>query len=574
MDRRIISHPSEMEYYLPEFLEADEIAIGLEASGGDPHSDQITALILAVESLPVLYLDCERFLPEGIETIKVIMASRGIKIFHNGKTLIKFFLSLGIIVSRLFDTMLAGKILHFDETGQEFTLDALIKKYLKEDMGSEDSSHGRLKAGAEGGLVKVRRLFSLYQVMSVQIREGGMTKTAGIEFQCLLAVAHMEYYGIYLDLQRWGRLTQEMQEERRRLQEALYHMAGVEVNVQLSFFGEDEIQGPNFDSNAYVLELLNKNGIPVKATSKRELYPFQHLPIVKSISGYRRASKLLSAFLKPIPQMIHRKTDRLHPQYDQLTAFSGRMSCYNPNIQQIPRDFRFRRCFTAPEGRSLVIADYSQIELRVAAQISRDSRMIHAYQNGEDLHLLTASYLANKPKELISRQERQAYKAVNLGLIYGMGAAGLQQTARLSYQVDMSLEQAEAFRNGFFQAYDGIAQWHSEVRRETFLEGRTLTGRRFAFREGAGLPERSNLPVQGTAADIIKKALGDLIPKLKKKTCIVAVVHDEILLECPETEGEETALVLKEAMENAANSILPDIPTTVETKVSKSWAEK
>ena len=272
--------------------------------------------------------------------------------------------------------------------------------------------------------------------------------------------------------------------------------------------------------------------------------------------------------------MIRPATGRLHPHYEQLTAFSGRMSCHQPNIQQIPREKAFRECFTAPPGRSLIVSDYSQIELRVAAQISRDARMLAAYQAGEDLHLLTASHLAGKPMALVSRQERQAYKAVNLGLIYGMGAEGLRETARQSYGVDMPLEQAALFRRRFFETYRGIYEWHQRIKSAGTREGHTLTGRRFPFRPEAGLPERSNLPVQGTAADIIKKALGLLVSRLDPETWIVAVVHDEILLECPADRAHEAAALLRSTMEEAANAILPDVPTTVEAMISASWAEK
>ena len=138
------------------------------------------------------------------------------------------------------------------------------------------------------------------------------------------------------------------------------------------------------------------------------------------------------------------------------------MSCYNPNIQQIPREADFRSCFTAPHGRKLVLADYSQIELRVAAQISGDSRMKSACQKGEDLHALTASLISNVPISQVTKAQRQAAKAVNFGLIFGMGAEGLRQYSSQSYGVDMTLEEAEQFRSAFFQNYHGINWWHHD----------------------------------------------------------------------------------------------------------------
>ena len=251
------------------------------------------------------------------------------------------------------------------------------------------------------------------------------------------------------------------------------------------------------------------------------------------------------------------------------------MSCGSPNIQQIPRDLHFRACFAAPPGRKLVIADYSQIELRVAAQISGDGRMISAYQNGEDLHALTASLISNVPADSVTKVQRQAAKAVNFGLIFGMGAAGLQKYARQPYGVEMSLEQATGFRDSFFSAYPGIAAWHQRIKNAKPTEERSLSGRKFTFNQDSGAAGLYNTPVQGTAADIAKAALGILAKRTKGTSIrIIVVVHDEILLEAPEGEAGSAATMLKESMESAGNSILSDVPCMAEAKIADTWAGK
>lgn len=250
------------------------------------------------------------------------------------------------------------------------------------------------------------------------------------------------------------------------------------------------------------------------------------------------------------------------------------MTCSGPNIQQIPRDKNFRACFVSAPGKKLIIADYSQVELRVAADMTNDPRMTKAYKNGDDLHKLTASLMLNKPIETISAQERQAAKAVNFGLIYAMGAAGLQQYSSQSYGVDMTLEQAETFRKRFFSAYTGIARWHSELKKSPPTESRTMAGRKFTFSSNAGLSALCNTPVQGTAADIVKKALGLLIPRLKGTgTNIIGVVHDEILLEAPANNAVEAASLLKSVMEEAGNSILKNVPCQADVNIADNWAE-
>jgi DNA polymerase-1 len=203
--------------------------------------------------------------------------------------------------------------------------------------------------------------------------------------------------------------------------------------------------------------------------------------------------------------------------------------------------------------------------------------MTAAYRAGEDLHTLTASLMLNKPSGEITKQERQAAKAVNFGLIYSMGAAGLKSYAKSSYGVDMTLEKAEDFRARFFRAYTGIASWHRALKKNPPTEGRTLTGRKFAFNSGGsagGLSFLTNTPVQGTAADIVKKALGLLAERLRGADArIIGVIHDEILLETPEGNEERLAYLLKGMMEEAGNTILSSVPCLADVTVSQVWAK-
>lgn len=244
-------------------------------------------------------------------------------------------------------------------------------------------------------------------------------------------------------------------------------------------------------------------------------------------------------------------------------------------MQQIPRNHDFRGCFVPAPGNSMIIADYSQIELRVAAQIARDSRMIEAYRTGGDLHRLTASLVTGSPIEKITKEQRQAAKAVNFGLIFAMGARGLQAYSQDVYNVDMSLEEAEDFRERYFKAYKGIRKWHDSIKNNPPRVSRSLTGRRYFHREDAGLAGLYNTPVQGSAADIIKNALGLLEKALKgTKASIIAVVHDEILLESPSEFALKAAAILKQTMEEAGKPYMPDVPLVAEAEIASSWADK
>lgn len=554
------------------------MGVDIETTGLDPHASRIRLIQIAAEGMPVLVLDCRTFLPDGLPLLREALHTHSVKVLQNAKFDLQFLMAHAIYPKPIFDTMLAGQLLYMPGIPRRVNLQVLAAHYLGEDLDKQEQKSNWDGPLTESQLQYAARdadiLLRLRRTMIPLILEAGLAGIAEIEFACVRAVAQMEYHGIFLDIPQWEALLAKTKAERDAALEALYPYTGRPM-AQTTLWGEDEVVGINLDSNPYVLDLLHRHGIPVQNTAKGDLYPFRTHPLVKALSSYRKAAKALSSILLPVLSMVHPVTGRLHPQYGQISAYSGRMSCSNPNIQQIPRGQAFRSCFVAPPERAMVIADYSQIELRVAAQISKDARMLAAYQQGEDLHLLTASLMVGKPMDMVSKQERQAAKAVNFGLIYGMGAAGLQQYSQQSYGVDMSMDEANLFRQRFFQAYVGIGEWHQRLKDYPASEGRTLTGRRFPFSQHPSLPELSNSPVQGTAADIIKKALGLLANRLLgTDTWPIGVVHDEILLECPAGKAEETAALLKETMEEAANSILPLVPVEADAHTATSWAEK
>ena len=292
-------------------------------------------------------------------------------------------------------------------------------------------------------------------------------------------------------------------------------------------------------------------------------------------------AKQLNTYIDALPKFVNPKTGRVHSHYDQMGSASGRFSCSSPNIQQTPREKSFRACWQAEPGKSLIIADYSQIELRVAAEIAGDQRMIKAYQKGEDLHKLTASLVRSVPLSSVTPEQRQAAKAINFGLIHAMGARGLMNYSVDTYSIDMTLAEAERFRELYFRAYRGIDRWHGQLRAEDarrrkqkiLSESRTLTGRRYIWGGRAGVAGLYNMPVQGTAADITKIALSYIVEERDNPEWrIVASVHDEILMEVPEEEALEAAYFLKRQMERAGKRLLKIVPVVAEAEIAKSWA--
>ncbi len=579
MNYQLIKTTEELSSYLPKLLQAHQIAVDTETTGLDPYTSRLRLIQLCIKDMPILVIDCDTFLPEGRDICNLIFDSGRVKVFQNAKFDLKFLWKNQITVKPpIFDTMLAGALLRSSGGPRSVSMQTLAEHYLSEQISKEERQTNwggplreeQILYAAKDAEVTLR----LREAMIPHLLRNRLKEVAKLEFDCAFAVAQMEYNGIYLDLPKWESLTQKIQEEQQQALEKIYQYTGRPVS-QTTLWGDEVSVDFNLDSPKQVQEILQSNGIQVDATSRHALSEYQSHPLVQALLEYRRTSKFLNTFLIPIPQMRNPVTHRLHAHYGQIGAPSGRMNCGGPNIQQIPRERDFRECFCAPFGRTLVIADYSQIELRVAAEIAGDERMISAYQQGQDLHRLTASLVAGKPIEEVSKQERQAAKAINFGLIYAMGAKGLQTYAQETYGVPMSLEQAELFRKRFFEAYRGIQAWHERIRRNPPRETRTLSGRKNTYPEGKiGISGMYNTPVQGTAADIAKRALGMLAQRLPKDTLLIGMVHDEILLETPGEQGDRMAEILKTTMEEAGAFYLKRVPVVAEVSISADWSGK
>lgn len=574
----LISSAKELAPFLPALREAEVIAIDSETTGLDAKNHRLRLLQLAISGQPVLIIDCFSFLPAGQEMLRELLGGTATKVMQNARFDLSFLQQQGLTAAPVFDTMLAAQLLRSSGGPSKASLAAIALHYLGEEVDkSEQVSdwQGDLRSEQlQYAALDADILLRLHQKLSDELNKHDLQEIARIEFACVAAVTDMELTGIRLDLAAWQALTLQTEKELNDALRILHGFTG-EPDAQTSLLGNEVVLEQNYDSNPYILQLLRSQGISVEATSRRDLAPYLDHPLVKAVLAYRRASKALSSFLHPFREMIDPRTGRLYPRYWQIGAASGRMSCSDPNIQQIPREASFRACFVAPTDRKLVIADYSQIELRVATEISGDKRMIEAYGEGADLHRLTASLILGIPTGEVTTAQRQAAKAVNFGLIYGMGAAGLQIYAHASYGAEMTLDQARAFRERFFQAYPGIAAWHQRLQALRPTTGKTMTGRKFAFDAETSLSTLANSPVQGTAADILKLALGMLAQRLRgTQTHIIAAVHDEILLETAAGEATAVADLLRSTMEEAGNTILKVVPCVAEAKIVDTWAEK
>ena len=302
-------------------------------------------------------------------------------------------------------------------------------------------------------------------------------------------------------------------------------------------------------------------------------------PIADAIFEYRKWQKLK----EDVVSCIHgiRPDGRIHGEFDPLGTDTGRFSSSEPNMQNITRG-DLRTAFVASVGKVLVIADYSQIELRAAAYFSGDKRMLEAFIKGEDLHAKTASIVLGKSEKEITNDERQLAKALNFGLLYGRSADGLVRYAKTKYGVEMTEKQAAKTRAIFFKHYDGLARWHAkawdEVECTEVVEGRTILGRRRLINPEASnwdcFQAKTNLVVQGACADGLKLALCEIRKRLPRGVWIIAIVHDQIIAEAPEAKAEQVKKLLTKIMVSAFETLFKkQVPIEVDAKICENWGE-
>ena len=306
-------------------------------------------------------------------------------------------------------------------------------------------------------------------------------------------------------------------------------------------------------------------------------------PVVNLLLEYREISKLVSTYLDALPRQVNPKTGRVHTSFNQTGSVTGRLASSDPNLQNIPTrtelGHKVREGFVAEPGKVLLSVDYSQIELRIAAHMANDESMLAAFRAGQDIHATTAAAIFNVPLDQVTKDQRRNAKAINFGLIYGMGVFGLMQATGLTRS------EAENFIKEYFTDFPGVKNYLDNIRKVAAEQGyvETMLGRKRYFPElkqaanqqvrARAEREAINSPIQGSAADIMKLAMLKLPEALKKaglKAQILLQVHDELVLECPEKELEETAKVTQEVMKGAYKL---SIPLETDAAVGKNWGE-
>lgn len=570
------------------------IGIDTETTGLDPHLNKVRLVQIAVAKHPVFIIDLATIEKNELTPLRQLLASDCLKIGHNLKFDLMMLATAGLnLAPPYFDTYLGYKVLTAG-LKKTSTLEMVARKLLKVKLNksaqTSDFSQNITKEQLQYAANDAAVLLPLHKKLDRQITKAKLTDTAQTEFDCLNAVAQMELNGVRLDLDKWQLLKQDLLQQQTELEKKLQaHLiksdrpkgsgfANRSGNTLLTKLGSNI----NLSSPKQVVTAFNQLGIDVRSTNVRELIPLaQDYPVIRWLLEYRSLTTRINTFSVGLPQFIHPVTNRIQGHWWQIGARSGRFSCREPNLTNIPHDPQTRQCFTAAPGNVIIKADYSQIELRLMAKASGDRRMIEAYRQGEDLHKLTASFLFDRAIEDIEDDERKLGKIVNFGLIYGMGVAKFCLTTAKKHNIYLSKSQANQFRQKFFLLYQGVAAYHQRIRREWQADSRvsySLDGRRrvWSKRTKPTLNELLNHPIQGTNATIIKRAIALLDSSLLSKVPqikLILVVHDEIDLEVPQELADKAARCLSYCAVEAARPIFNPIPVEVEVEVLNSWGD-
>ena len=514
-------------------------------------------------------------------------------IMHNGKFDLKALASNGLFENneieykcKLIDTMIATWLLNPDRNGKNsYSLEWLSETFLHL-KGIEFSSI--VKKGQTFADVPLDQAvpyasedadftLQLWEFISARFKDERRQKLFELEMRLLPILANMELAGIHLDSKALHEYNKELTNGIENIENEIYKEVGHPFNIA----SPKQLQTVLFEERKLKPEKKTKTGYSTDTSVLEELAHYDSVP--KMILEFRELSKLQSTYVETLTEMTD-KNGRIHTDFVQTGTATGRLSCRDPNLQNIPvrneAGRRIRSSFTAPEGKVLISADYAQIELVVLAHLSGDKNMRQAFIEGTDVHKATAALIFGVKPEEVTAEMRRTAKTINFGVIYGMSAF------RLANDLGISRTQAAQFISSYDQLYAGITNFKAQtiLNAETNGYVETILGRRRPIMninsrnkvEKAGAERMAiNTPVQGSAADIVKKAMIEVDSALKEMNNgakLLLQVHDELILECPDEQKtiEETIALVKDKMENAVKL---NVPLRVSIEHGKNWGE-
>ncbi len=486
----------------------------------------------------------------------------------------------------VFDTMLADYVLDPDK---QHSMDALAERWMNYKPIPITTLIGDKKQGSmlDAPLDKVAEYaaedadvtLKLYHILDKKIADESLEKIARtIEFPLVEVLVEMEHNGVALDTSVLGTISEKIQNEVRRLRAEIFREADVEFNID----SPKQVGEILFGKLMLPATKKNKSGYSTDVSVLSDLSA--DFPIAGMILEHRQLQKLQSTYVDALPRMINLQTGRIHTTFNQTAAGTGRLSSSDPNLQNIPirTDIgrSIRQAFVSQRKDAVLLsADYSQIELRIMAHVADDPVLTDAFRHGKDIHAATAAALFNTDISAVSQQQRRIAKTVNFGIMYGQGAFGLSQ------QLGISRSEAKSIIDQYFAQYAGIRRYMDDTLETAREKGfaRTLLGRRKYFpmltSRNQTLRQASeraavNMPIQGTAADMMKLAMIHVhaaMKKYKMRSMMILQIHDELVFEAREEELDDLRTIVKEQMENAYT--LGNVPVVVEIGIGNNWEE-
>lgn len=557
----------------------------INKAGLSPHLSKIR-LLQVFDGTNVCVFDLNWF-PDSAQQMFVPFLSSKRFVAHYALFELQRFIQWGVVDMNLHCTLLLAKLMYHavvpDDSGISVSLESLAKELLGieipkacqvSDWGVEDLTYEQIEYAALDTIVCLK----LAEKLVKGLDKYGLHRIYKLTKDAQHPIAQMQLNGIKLNVESHRELIPKWIEElvpaKRKVQQitSIQSLTAPKLGLWLE---------QNLDPET--LSIWPRTDSGKMSTSADTFADFSYHEIVKPFSEYQKRATLCSTFGQTLINQVNQKTRRLHAHYKLLGARTGRLSCSEPNLQNLPRDAEIRSNFIAEPGHIFLCADYSQIELRIAAEVSCDKQMLTAYREGIDLHALTASRVLNKPINSVTKKERQIGKALGLGLLYGLGARKFSHYVKKGYAKDgVSVSEGEAheYIDRYRQTYHGLRDWqiHQAERCKTSLRATTPCGKIRKLNElnyyGGGL----NVPIQGAAAEVMLYALVKLEKDFRGIGKLVNCVHDEVLIEIPDTQtGAENIKkrIMQDAMVEAYLEVFPNGITRdlVEASSGYTWAQ-
>lgn len=589
---QIISGPKAQYYLVKNLLNQKAVAFEILTTNDDAMIAELIAISFSYKNGLAYYIPISENREEAVETLEVFRPffekEDILKISHDLKFDYKVLKNYGFdLKGNFFDTMIAHYLLNPDG---RHGMDYLAEMFLNYKPVSLESLIGKgksqsnfrdldIKTQTDFGAENADITFQLYQLFEPQLKKEKLENIFyEIEIPLLKVLAKMELEGISLDENWLAKESKDLENDLKNLETEIFSLSGEEFNMNSpKQLGEVLFDKMKLDPKA------KKTKTGQYATGEDILQKLSHdNEIIKHILEYRTYQKLKSTYVDALPNQIDKNDNRVHTTFAQTVAATGRLSSINPNLQNIPirtlRGQQIRGAFVSAKGKKIISADYSQIELRLIAEISGEKEMMKAFQNNEDIHASTAAKLFNIPLNEVTKLQRSQAKTVNFGIIYGVSAFGLSE------QTGLSRAESKAMIEAYFETYPQLKKYMKKqvekAREDGFVE--TLLGRRRHLKDinsgnfvVKGHAERNavNAPIQGSAADIIKIAMINIDKKFTEKnlkTKMLLQVHDELVFEAPDDEVETAKEIIKNEMESAVKT---EVPLLVEVGVGNNWLE-